>query len=83
VYKAADLRVGRFFGRRGGRALLRVRRPELESGPAFRENALDATLEAQVDEILAKISREGPESLTGPERELLEQASRRLRDRRP
>jgi hypothetical protein len=39
-------------------------------------------LEAKVDEILAKIAREGPSSVTEDERRLLEEASQRARTRR-
>lgn len=39
-------------------------------------------LDAQLDEILAKIAREGRESLTEDEKRVLEEASQRARDRR-
>ena len=42
----------------------------------------EETLGDQVDTILAKISREGEESLTSEERDILTRASREIRDRR-
>ena len=83
IYKYADLRVGRLFARRLLRPRLRVHRPE----PELEENlpepgSLDEALEHSMDEVLAKIARDGPQSLTVQERQILDEASRRLRNRR-
>jgi membrane associated rhomboid family serine protease len=83
VYKYTDLRVGRLFARGLLRPRLRVDRPEREPevvlpGPG----SLDKSLEHRMDEVLAKIAREGPQSLTDQERQILDEASRRLRNRR-
>jgi membrane associated rhomboid family serine protease len=59
------------FRRRGGR--YRVVRPDDEPD--------GASLQQQVDRILGKISRSGSSSLTSHERDTLERASRRLKDR--
>ncbi|MFM7107631.1 MAG: rhomboid family intramembrane serine protease [Planctomycetaceae bacterium] len=63
----------RLAARRRGRGL-RVLRPDDDGGD-------DATLQQQVDRILEKISRSGSASLTQHERDTLERASRRLKDR--
>ena len=78
VYKWGDLRLGRLLRRRRVRPKLRVVRPE----PPSRSARLEEPLEHQVDRILAKISRQGKESLSEHERDILERASRKLRDRR-
>lgn len=54
-------------------------RPAREAGPtAVPQDQLDA----QLDEVLAKIAREGRESLNDTERRILDEASRRARQRR-
>jgi len=62
---------------------LRVVRPD-EPTPRGRDGDDDETpqsLQAEVDRLLEKISRSGASSLTTRERETLERASRRLKDR--
>jgi hypothetical protein len=44
--------------------------------------AVDDDLDARLDDVLAKIARDGRGSLTPPEEEILEAASRRARERR-
>ena len=80
VYKWADLRTTRLFAARRSRPRLRVVSPEPE--PIEHPPLLDADLEHRMDAVLAKIAREGKASLNDEEREVLSQASRRLRDRR-
>lgn len=83
IYKYADLRVGRLFARRLVRPRLRVHRPEPEPEVELPQpSSLDEALEHRMDEVLAKIAREGPQSLTDQERQILDEASRRLRNRR-
>ncbi|MBI3462320.1 MAG: rhomboid family intramembrane serine protease [Planctomycetes bacterium] len=78
IYKWTDLRVARLFARRETRPRLRMLVPEPEvAGPLLDEN-----LEHRMDEVLAKIAREGQGSLNDQEREILAQASRRLRNKR-
>jgi membrane associated rhomboid family serine protease len=79
VFQWGDLRASRLFVRRSIRPRLRVVSPEPEPEAA---SSLDERLEHQMDLILAKISREGAESLTDSEREVLQRASRQLRSRR-
>jgi len=64
-------RLAAWRRRAGGR--FRVFRPD--------DAADDATLQERVDRILEKISRSGSSSLTRGERDTLEHASRRLKDR--
>ena len=78
IYKWGDLRVTRLFSRRWTRPRLRVVAPE----PVPHDPPLDEGLEHRMDEVLAKIAREGQGSLNAEEREILAQASRRLRNRR-
>ena len=59
--------------RRGAGGRFRVFRPD--------DTDDDASLQQQVDRILEKISRSGSSSLTPHERDTLERASRRLKDR--
>ena len=83
IYKYADLQVGRLFARRLIRPRLRVHRPEPEvAGDLANQTPLDEGLEHRMDEVLAKLAREGPQSLTDQERQILDEASRRLRNRR-
>jgi membrane associated rhomboid family serine protease len=83
IYKYADLRVIRLFGRRLVGPRLRVHRPEPEHDVELPDaTSLDEALEHRMDEVLAKIAREGPQSLTDRERQVLDEASRRLRNRR-
>jgi len=83
IYKYTDLRVGRLFARRLVRPRLRVLRPEPEPDLDLpRPDSLDEVLEQRMDVVLAKIAREGPHSLTDQERQILDEASRRLRNRR-
>jgi membrane associated rhomboid family serine protease len=79
LYKLLDLRLGRL-----------VQRPRTR-GRGFRVVGSDAAtpppglgedLAHRMDEVLAKIAREGPDSLNAGERAILDQASQRLRDRR-
>ncbi len=87
AFKYFDLRVGHLFSRR-----IRLRRPRLRvvtldreepiEQPPPRPAVLDEALEHRMDQILAKIAREGKASLNDEEQAILEQASRRLRDRR-
>lgn len=83
IYKYADLRVGRLFAGRMVRPRQRVLRaePELEADPP-EPSSLDEGLEHRMDEVLAKIAREGPHSLTDQDRQILDEASHRLRSRR-
>jgi membrane associated rhomboid family serine protease len=72
--------LGRFFG-----AIFR--KPRLASRPKFRvhnpdEESPASDLNAEVDRILEKISREGESSLTRKERHTLETASRQYQKRR-
>lgn len=64
---------------RSGRRL-RVVRPE-ERSAAGDDRESPQSLQDEVDRILAKISRSGASSLTPHERDTLERASRRLKDR--
>jgi len=65
------------------RPQMRVVRPEEDARTPARgaTSGDDATLDEEVDRILAKISRSGESSLTAAERETLTRASRRLKDR--
>jgi membrane associated rhomboid family serine protease len=56
---------------------LRVHREPTNTSPAPRDD-----LEGQVDRLLEKIQRHGEASLTASERSILEEASRRLRERK-
>jgi membrane associated rhomboid family serine protease len=56
---------------------LRVHREPASASPAPRDD-----LEGQVDRLLEKIQRQGEASLTASERSILEEASRRLRERK-
>jgi membrane associated rhomboid family serine protease len=67
-------RLAAWRRRPGGR--FRVFRPDDGADAAD-----DATLQERVDQILEKISRSGSSSLTPGERDTLERASRRLKDR--
>ncbi len=86
LYFANNWHLGNFLSRwsphtwprRGPR--LKVRRPEEEEEPP--ESAEDPELAAEVDRILEKIHREGEGSLTGRERRILEEASRKYQQRR-
>jgi len=83
VFKLADLRLSRLVSARR-RPRLRAVAPEPERLPEpVMSHGLSESLEHRMDEILAKISREGRASLSDQEREILDEASRRLRDRRP
>ncbi len=64
---------------RRGRGRVRVFRPG--AGDDDGGDGEHATLQQQVDRILEKISRSGSASLTPQERDTLERASRRLKDR--
>jgi membrane associated rhomboid family serine protease len=63
--------------RRWRRPRLRTVRPEM-----FTAEEADEELERTVDQILAKMSQHGMDSLTAAERRTLEEASRRYRERR-
>lgn len=98
MYKVFDLRWSRLLGGRFRKPRFRVIAPErdpvspLSAGstrpgapasarhgtPLFPEEQLDARL----DEVLAKIAREGRTGLTDEENRILQEASRRARDRR-
>ena len=64
-------------------AKLRASRRGRDAGSAPRHDASEPTDDAELDEILAKISREGLESLSPAERERLEEARRTRLRRRP
>jgi hypothetical protein len=65
---------------RSGRRL-RVVRPDDASARDSDDDETPQSLQAEVDRILEKISRSGASSLTTTERQKLERASRRLKDR--
>ena len=50
--------------------------------PVANTSVPEDTLDTRLDQVLAKILREGKESLTGDEKQVLEEASRRARSRR-
>ncbi len=81
IFKYADLRFGRLrrFSIRWNRPELRVHRPEPEPADP---TPLDEGLEHRMDEVLTKIAKDGKQSLTDQERQILDEASRRLRSRR-
>lgn len=89
LYFANNWHLGNTLGRwslrnwrRGPR--LKVRRPEEEehSSQSAEDAELATELAAEVDRILEKIHREGEESLSGRERRILEEASRKYQQRR-
>lgn len=67
-----------------GRILPRLRRPRLRTvrPEALEPDEPEDDLDRAVDQILAKMSEHGMESLTAGERRTLEEASRRYRERR-
>jgi hypothetical protein len=69
---------------RDRRRRMRVVRPDDADGTARSRQVDedDASLQAEVDRILEKISRSGESSLTRPERDTLTKASERLKSRR-
>ena len=93
AYHALDFRWMRYVDfRRLQRPRLRLVQPEVRevvrpsvpntprpSSPGF---VADEQFDAQLDEVLAKIASRGRESLTADERQILEEASRRARNRR-
>ncbi len=95
LYKRYDLRWSRLLGQRMFRPKLRIVRPEpRDRGPTIvpsRPTPAPVSrpspstvfppeqLDARVDEILAKIAREGRGSLTDEENQILQEASRRAR----
>ena len=93
AYHALDFRWMRYLDvDRLRRPRLRVVRPEVRevlrpnvtSGPrpSSANYVPDEQFDAQLDDILGKIASEGRESLTEDERVILQEASRRARDRR-
>ena len=77
IYYRSGWNLGRMLPSRWPRLLqprLKIHDPEPPDEPR--------DLSRQVDDILAKISREGEASLTKPERRILEEASRRYQRRR-
>jgi len=80
LYRFGQFRLtSRLRRRPSSRVKLRVIHPEPPPPP---EPALDEELSKRVDEILAKIHREGTDSLTEEEKQILETASRQLRQRK-
>jgi hypothetical protein len=85
LYKYFDFRWDRLTaGWTGFRRRVRVARSnvKLYSPPDDHHDAPPENLDAQVDAILGKITREGEASLTDAEREVLKAASRKYKDRR-
>ncbi len=79
----AGLAVGYFYsGIRlsNGFSSISIRRPRF--GPKLRVHRPSQSLDLRADKILEKISREGADSLTAVERKVLEDYSRRVRNRR-
>jgi membrane associated rhomboid family serine protease len=65
-----------------GGAPSRPMTPSSPSRPSAVAGVPDEQFEARLDEVLAKIGREGPSGLTDEENRILQEASRRARDRR-
>lgn len=97
AFKHFDLRWSRLVGIWGGRPRLKVvvppryeqarPRPTVASrgevvGGRTHSGPAEDQLDARLDEVLAKIAREGRDGLTEDESKVLQEASRRARDRR-
>lgn len=80
LYKVLDLRFSRLF--RGQFRLPSFRLPRRRPRMRVLVPPEEPEMDRQVDEVLAKISREGAGSLTDRERKILEQASRHYKQRR-
>ncbi|MBI3468101.1 MAG: rhomboid family intramembrane serine protease [Planctomycetes bacterium] len=85
LYKVLDLRFSRLFGGRFSWPSMRRLRRAMRQRPRVRvlvPPQEDVLLDERVDEVLAKISREGYDSLSEEERRILEEASQHYKERR-
>lgn len=80
LYKVLDLRFSRLL--RGQFTLPRLHLPRRRPRIRVLVPPEEKDMDRQVDEVLAKISREGSDNLTERERKILEQASRHYKQRR-